>query len=332
MMRLSTLWQVDQLIRPDQSNPVADAVLSHWAIQAGTPRFVRSSANFVYRCQGPAGDFFLRFTEQSEREHEAILDEVLLLRWLAEQGLCVAVPVPSAQGELVETVTTSWGTFHAVLYPALPGQHDDLATLQPEQAEQWGAALGRLHQSCRTYLATHPLRRPTWDQQLALTAALVPPDQRAVQEEQAEVAAVLRLLPVTADSYGLCHGDFELDNLLWQGDTVGMLDFDHCAYCWYVADLAYALDELAATGPGSHDPRYHAFVRGYRQVAPLDDQWLVQLPLFLRFADLLTYGSLQRALDLPITPEHPEWLATLAQKLRQWLRAYERRLLTQGAW
>ncbi len=321
MMRLSTLWRVDQTIRADGSSPVADAIAAQWGMTAGTARFVRSSANFVYRCQQPAR--FLRFSDSTEQQRAAVVAEVQLLHWLDQAEFTVAVPLASQHGEFVETVETAWGTFHAVLYSALTGEQRQIATLPPARAEAWGLALGRLHAAIREYVGTNAAPRPSWRDLLTMIAAVLPADCPAVQTELAEMRMALRLLPLAPDNYGLCHGDFELDNLLWHGDQISVLDFDDCVYLWYVADIALALGDLLATSVATNDPRYRAFIQGYRRAYPLDDQALLQLPLFRRLADLLKYARVKRATDLVITPEHPVWLAQLDQKLRQRAAEYE---------
>src|SRR2546430_7254258 len=69
-----------------------------------------------------------------------------------------------------------------------------------------------------------------------------------VQAEFDHLTSFLSALTVTETNSGLIHGDFELDNLFWQDDTIALLDFDDCSYSWYVADVAFALRDLFATG------------------------------------------------------------------------------------
>ena len=46
--------------------------------------------------------------------------------------------------------------------------------------------------------------------------------------------------------YGLTHGDFLLENLLRDGDTVLIIDFDDCGFGfgWHVMDVATSLTFL----------------------------------------------------------------------------------------
>lgn len=144
MMKLSTLWRVDQTIDDEGRSPIADALLACWP-DAGTARFFRSSANFTYRVEGSGATAFLRFADEDERTRAAIEQEMALLRWLDSVGIRVNLPTPSRAGQLVETVETSSGVFHAVLLTALKGEQCEIDELDPTRFGQWGAALGRLH-------------------------------------------------------------------------------------------------------------------------------------------------------------------------------------------
>jgi Ser/Thr protein kinase RdoA (MazF antagonist) len=136
-MRLSTMWKVDRATTPDGRNPIAEELAEYWEHEPRSVRFFRSSANFVYTIV--AGDrHFLRFADTRERSRPAIEAELELLKSLARNGLGVAAPVPSRRGNIVETVTTSSGTYHACVFPALPGTELELARLGLPQRSEVG--------------------------------------------------------------------------------------------------------------------------------------------------------------------------------------------------
>src|SRR6266700_3105663 len=71
------------------------------------------------------------------------------------------------------------------------------------------------------------------------------------------------------------------------------------ATLWYVADIAWALRDLFSDSIDLSTRSFRAFVRGYCQQYPLEDDLLAHLPLFVRMAKLLTYARLVRTMDLP---------------------------------
>ncbi len=132
-------------------------------------------------------------------------------------------------------------------------------------------------------------------------------------------------LPVGPDSFGLIHFDFELDNLLWQEERPWIIDFDSCAWCWYAADIAFALRDLFADRADrvdQSDPRFLSFVEGYRQARQIAQAELDRIPLFLRLHNMITYAGLQRSLEGGSRPDDPDWLAALRKKLMQKQDAY----------
>ncbi len=204
MMRLSTLWSVDRTADAHGRSPVADRILERWAHDRGSARAFRSSANFVYVFRDAGRRRFLRFADSSERSRETIEAEVNILDWLAGAGVSVARPLPSTGGNVVETVVTDLGTFHAVVFPALEGARDlDIGDLDAPRFRAWGAALGELHAALKDYPGAGTAARGTWRDHLASAKEYIPEDASALRREWDRIASALHALPVNRDTYGL---------------------------------------------------------------------------------------------------------------------------------
>lgn len=322
MMRLTVMWNVDSTIDPDGRSPVAERIVERWRHDSGTVRFFRSSANFLYTVQIDGTPHFLRFADGQERRRQAIEADIDLLVGLRQTGIDVPLPVASSHGNLVETVETRWGTFHAVVFPALEGTQPEIEDLDDAGLQRWGAALGALHAALATYPAGKAASRPTWRHHLDMIQATVPEGSPALHSELTEVARELASLPQDPATFGLIHFDFELDNLVWQDDAIGILDLDDCSHLWYAADIVFALRDLFEEWAGPGDTRFRAFIRGYSEHRPMVGDQISHLPLFQRLDDLLRYARIVHAADLDVGPEHPEWLGTLSGKLHDRAAAY----------
>jgi Ser/Thr protein kinase RdoA (MazF antagonist) len=325
MMRLSTLWRVDATIDAEGGSPVAERLLERWAHERGSAHFFRSSANFLYRFRDGGQMRFLRFTDAGERTCDAIAAEIRLIHSLEAASISVATPIPSRDGNLVETVDTDWGTFHAVAFPALEGEPFDLDELDAAGIQRWGCALGHLHAVLSASAFPRSSARPSWRDHMASILRYLPPDSAALLAEYELLTNWLAGLPMDDDTYGTIHGDFELDNLVWREDTAGILDFDDSAQMWYAADVALAVRDLFADpskDADTGDPRFRAFVEGYREHRALDEESLAHVPRFLRFARLLEYARIVRSLDLPEWQGQADWLAALRDKLSRRAAAY----------
>ncbi|MDP9364734.1 MAG: phosphotransferase [Chloroflexota bacterium] len=328
MMRLSTMWNVDRTVDASGRSPVAERLLENWPHDRGSARFFRSSANFLYVFHHEGKRHFLRFADSSERNREAIEAEVHLLRWLSETGIRVAAPVRSDAGGFVDTAVTDRGTFHAVVFEGLDGAQFEIEDLDDARFRAWGAALGRLHAAMKRHPRPGLTGRSGWRDHLDAARRHLPEDVPAVQRELDELASSLAVLPADHDTFGPIHFDFELDNLVWHDRGIGALDFDDCARYWYVADVAFALRDLFDRGATLDDSSVRAFVEGYAAECRLDRELLSLVPTFSRLARLLAYARMNRALDLPPEPGHPDWLLGLTAKLRERMEAYRIALVT----
>ena len=327
MMRLSTMWTVDRTIDASGSSPLATQILAAWRHDPGSLQFFRSSANFLYVFSHNGTRHFLRFAHGSERNRNEVEAEVAILRWLAGAGIAVALPVASQRGNVVETISTEYGTFHAVVFPKVDGIQFDLSELDLPRFRAWGATLGRLHTALSACPANISSARPTWRERLEQRSHNLPADAPGISEERERIVETLDTLEVTRATFGPIHFDVELDNLIWGEHAIHVLDFDECAHCWYVADIAFALRELFETGASVNDPEFQAFVDGYAAHHPIDEELFAQLPLFVRLANFQTYTEIVRALDLVEDPTQPDWLNGLIRKLDGLRNSYQQSLI-----
>ncbi|QDY81300.1 phosphotransferase [Streptomyces qinzhouensis] len=259
---------------------MADTVAAPWGIAPGVARWWRSSASHVFVVPDtpkPDSALYLRFVPERYPAYGRFGTIAALMDRLHGRGLALTPPVRSAQGRLVETVETPLGTMRAMCLTEAPGEEVELEDLTEEQARAWGALLARTHDSAA---GLGDGLGPALDG-IAGAARLYSADAE-LAAAVAKVAAALAGLPRDPESYGVVHGDFELDNLAWQGATPTAFDFDEAAFSWYAADIAHALRDL--TDDGRPDPAraglLDSFLAGYREVRPLTGATPDELLLF----------------------------------------------------
>ena len=218
-MKLSLIWEVDRTIDTSGSSPLARLIAARWQHDRDSVQFFRSSANFLYlvRCEGEP--CFLRLAPAAERRREEVEAELSLLQWLAGEGLPVVRPVPSRENHLLESVESPWGLFHAAMFVGVPGEQFDSDEIDDNRFRSWGAALGQLHATLRHHPEAESLPRGSWQEHLNQAKPWIPADAVTVRKEAAWLESTLDALPKNRDTFGLIHGDFELDNLVWQDQT-----------------------------------------------------------------------------------------------------------------
>jgi len=327
MMKLSTMLKVDSAVDADWHSPIAERILAHWEHDQGSAQFFRFSANFVYVFRKGGERYFLRFADSTERTRVAIEAEMAILHWIATKGMTVATSIQSKNGQYVESVETDLGTFHAVVFAGLQGTQMNIEELDTFQFEKWGATLGKLHAIMHLYRDASLSARSTWRDHLELARLYVPKDEAAVLSELEQITSLLSTLPITETNFGIVHFDFELDNLVWQDDVIAMLDFDDCSYYWYVADIAFALGDLFDNHIDPSNAFLQAFIHGYSEQYPLDNELISHLPTFRRMGNIIKYAKLVRAMDLANDQDYPEVYTSLILKLKNVMYRYKTSLL-----
>jgi Ser/Thr protein kinase RdoA (MazF antagonist) len=292
------LTEIDALVATLDArgrSPVADVLAAAWAVPAGHALFWRSSASHVFLVTGEPRRY-LRFVPEGTRSFASVDRVATLMATLADRGGPVARPLSSMRGKLAERVITPLGPMCATMAAAAAGAPIDVAELTGTIAHEWGAALARVHD-----LAAG-ISWPTEERYTDLARHFGPDDPlRAI------VADVAAGLPDDSGRFGLIHGDFELDNIAWQGQRPTAYDFDEATRGWYAADVAYAVRDLA------HDPsRVGTFLAGYRTIRPFDEVEEDSVPLFRRLnaaRSVVTIEALLR--DDPRPQDHHELIERL---------------------
>ena len=177
---------------------------------------------------------------------EQLLAEVDFVRYLAKNGLPVALPVPSRSGNWVELLPLDeHACFLAYAFEKAPGEmypDEDEVHFPTAVLVEWGRLSGQLHRLSASY-HPHPERQrlPWHVNDLLDFSALIPPEQTRVHQRRAEILARLHALPQDAESYGLVHGDFHHGNFLVEGEKITLFDFDAAEYFWYAGEVCVAL-------------------------------------------------------------------------------------------
>ncbi|OGN97411.1 MAG: hypothetical protein A2Z71_10895 [Chloroflexi bacterium RBG_13_50_21] len=233
-----------------------------------------------------------------------------MLEWvhyLSCEGAPVTAPLPSIRHHLLENLM-HYGTRYTLT--AFEKADGTLAENIPPV--EWnndlyhniGKAAGKLHRISATYHPSRPGRtRLHWydsyeiheaTKKLAITTD-------PAREQLTNLVNELRGLPTPPTDFGLIHEDLHFANfLIHPNGQVTIIDFDDCAYGWFVMDVAMALfDLLVLYNPASEkDSQNFAcgfltnYLSGYRQEKDLPQFWQSLIPKFLKLKELCIYADL----------------------------------------
>lgn len=292
------------------------AALPRWGLSQATQlRLLTISENATFRAHDPASarDVVFRVHRPGYHSRAEIESELAWLTALGRENIVPTLtPVAQTDGSLIADIDDGGTTRHAVAFGLLQGKEpagtDDLA--------RWYRELGiinaRLHAHARGWQRSEGFVRKVWDYDAMLGDVQLWGDWRAGPGLDAEGLQVLertaQVLRERLDAYGkgedrfgLVHADMRVANLLVDGDTLSVIDFDDCGFSWYLYDFA------SAVSFSEHEPYIPelqaAWIEGYRTVAPLSDEDCALLPVFIMLRRMLLTAWVASHSETPTAQE-----------------------------
>jgi len=278
------------------SGPV-EASLAIWGLTGADCEFVAGRENRVYRVRSAQGDYALRIKRPGYREMDELVAELHWLEAMEEAGLHVPRPLPSRNGRLLECVDT----FFVDVVSWLPGTPLGKSR-QPLSLEDRlgafhaiGSEMAGLHAACDAWKRPPGFRRCHWDLDGLLGDTPLWGrfwENPTLSEDTREL--FLRFRQVARDrvaelspdlDYGLIHADLVRENVLLDGETIKIIDFDDGGFGYRQFDMATVLLKNM-TEPDYPDLKA-ALIEGYLSRRALD---LASLDVFITIRALSYVG------------------------------------------
>jgi len=253
----------------------------------------------VYGFKRDERDFILRLTPPNDDVNLTAQRSILAwMSYLAEHGACVPAPLPSQNGNLVEVISSSEGEWLAVAYTRAEGVLSEEIPLDEwdnSQFQMLGRSIGKVHAVARGYVPSHEVSYPDWEAGGNLFKRQIE-NEPWLKDKQTHLLEQIHALPKPTDAYGLIHCDLHFGNFFvdTRKQIVTLIDFDDCAYGWFVMDIAILLFDILVLYTGKDKDEYGSnflrlFLTGYLIENPMSVFWLEQLPLFLKLLEINVY-------------------------------------------
>lgn len=303
---------------------LAIAATANYELPAGLAvNMINLSENATYKVEAPdRRRWALRIHRDGYHSRTAIASELAWLTDLRQTGV-VATPVPvkGRDGEIIQdidhprlprprhVVLSEWET------GAEPGIGEDLSG----PFEMLGEVTARMHVHARQWQRPPWFTRLTWDFETSLgdrnphwgrwrngmgmDAAKEKLFGRTVELIGKRLAAYGK----DVERFGLIHCDLRLANLLVDGKSVKVIDFDDCGFGWYMYDAATPVSFY------EHEPQVpdllESWKKGYRRVIELKPRDETEIPTFIMLRRLLLVAwigshsetELAKSMGLPYT-------------------------------
>jgi Ser/Thr protein kinase RdoA (MazF antagonist) len=281
------MWGLVGRLLDRDSLPALAAPL--WDADPDSFEFVWSGANMVFRFAHPrAGTCYLRVTHPKVRRRVEVESALDFHAHVARAGASVCTPVPSARGAAFEELRQGEEQFMASAVSEAPGRPLGPEDRAPEVVRALGRSIGELHRAQQSYAPSAERWFWDWRRIWSEVERRLDRGDPLASAEFDRVDAWARRLSESQD-FGMTHGDYNLGNVLWDGQRVWTIDFDEPLQCWYAADLARPFRDYAALPLGERRAILANLVEGYRSVRPFAEHWLGELPWFMRMKDLEVY-------------------------------------------
>src|SRR5579875_2260767 len=287
----------------DSIGELATAALARYGLEGTAQiRLCNVSENHTYRVDDPATQrsYALRVHRPGYRTPYEIASELVWLDALRADG-AIDTPgvVTASDGErVVEVHSDRLGARHVVLFDWVAGIAPDLdaGAAAVGQFETLGSISARMHRHAQTWTPPPGFTRPHWDYAHSIGSSghwgawqdglgIGPEERTQLERLDAAIAARLERYGQSERRYGLVHADIRLANVLIDGDTVRVIDFDDCGFSWFMYDFATAVSFME-DHPRVPELR-EAWIRGYRAEAELERAAEAELDTFVMLRRLL---------------------------------------------
>lgn len=185
-------------------------------------------------------DVTIRMTQAQKESRETTMARMM---WADDLKLfkdTVCEPIPSKNGNLIEEFQVGKWTLAASMYHTAKGRVIRPDEIRPMFLISAGDMLGTIHFASmdQTKSGLEFMLPSIHDRYMELkdkVFASFNPDVRMRIEKAVEIG---ESYPKTDETYGVCYGEFDLDNILVDTNNIHLFDFEATLYGHYLYDVA----------------------------------------------------------------------------------------------
>jgi len=296
-------------VNQDAVFKLAEEAIKHWDVEVKSINLHLQSENTVFKVEGLDGNTYaLRVHRKGYHDLEELNSEHVWTSSLSNAGLLVPEAVVTRSGEAYTSVSflNSSEYRYVGLVKWIEGTilNDLILDLEEKDVsdvyESLGKVVAKFHKATIAwekpkdfkrhsfdtdgFLGSKPFWGRFWEAQNATTR-----EREKLSLIRNNITESLSKLPKDINSFGMIHADLHSQNVLIQGKSLSVIDFDDSGFGWYGFDLAVAIwDRLDFTATGCHfDIAYKSLIRGYLEERPNAKDIIETIPAFLLMRTLM---------------------------------------------
>ncbi len=262
---------------------------------------IKARENAVFKITSVTGEkTALRVHRAGYHTNAALRSELKWMNALNDHGVSVPEVIPTRDHELFCVLGGDevGGARQIDLFRWVDGEElgaiDETDTLDLSRLtrsfETVGQIAGRIHSHSTVWTPPADFSRHGWDIDGLVGEsplwgrfweldALNSEQRRLMGKVRHTLQKALSALPDDSHHFGMIHADLVPENVLVDGDSVRLIDFDDAGFGWYLFEMATSLYFFYLED--FFGDLKQAYVTGYRQQRVLPDEELAKLPLLL---------------------------------------------------
>ena len=267
-------------------------------IKEAVCRFSTQNYAFIF----PEKPYMIRVSISPKKTRKEILSELMWVDDLKPFKQTICEPNASQNGLLLEEFEIDGLLYRASMFRTARGNIKLTTEMKPMFFICVGDLLGTIH-----HVSTNERElgirygrkqmKDTFEERRARVADRMPPE---IAQRIAAIQEQVDQLPDELGHYGICHGDFHINNFFVEENNIWLFDFDGCTYADYLYDVASFVHACFLMGyKAGEDCRkvlyediMPYFKIGYELNQTCDEHYWDHLELFLSYRAALAYMSL----------------------------------------
>ena len=293
---MRNFYQLPPELQTERFKKLAAEALKSWGLDQGAElELIKHRENAVFKVTADGDRYVVRVHRWGYHSDDELRSELQWVEALSRSGIDTPEVVKTRQGAFFTTVgidavpeprqVALFRWVNGVPISDLTDKRDELT-----MHRRIGELMAGLHNQAAEWTPPHGFIRHSWDAEGLLgenpvwgrfweLSHLSDPQREKIHRARGLIRRRLQDFGQDKDRYGLIHCDFLPENLLKDGETVRIIDFDDCGYGWHMFDIVTSL--FYATYEENFEAVKDAFVEGYRSRRKISDEQLKTFDLFL---------------------------------------------------
>lgn len=312
----------------DDTTEIVQQVLTEFGLLNPRVELLSSTDHCNAKIVAASNSYFLKILA-SEYTEAQLQSRLQLTDFLCEGGLPIPAQLETVTGRKFATTSFGGEKRLAVLSQWIDGETLDDNT-DAKWIERFGELLARLHVRAQSFDPPNEFELRGWDDVYApreegwlrTFLADAPLDDEAkeiVEKAAARIRTLASRLPRERRNYWLIHADFHGGNLIFDGKTIWIVDFEDVGWGHLLFDVAWSAALFAKHHPTAGEA-LEPLLRGYERLRPFGNAEIELLPAFQLAAGI---GVLEMIDSAPIANDEPlaiEWFEFAVGWLQRHLR------------